>query len=96
MYNFNEYWEIGRSWNLHVPFPEIVSLEPSASSMVGQQITIQGLDLLNDTQVYVSGCLISGPPMLRSALRLSDASYEVRRCFGYRRALHVTLRVRIS
>ena len=76
-YDFSEYRAIGQSWNLDVPFPKIVSLEPSSSSMVGQQVTIQGLDLLNDTQVYVSGCLISGPPVLRSTLRLSDASYEV-------------------
>ncbi len=78
MYNFNEYWEIGRSWNLDVPFPEIVSIEPTSSSMVGQQVTIWGADLWNDTHVYVNGLLMSGPPVLRSVLRVVDASYEVR------------------
>jgi hypothetical protein len=86
--------EIGQSWNEDVPFPEIVSVEPTSSSMIGQQVTILGSKMLNDTQVYVDGLLISGPPGLRCVLHVSGATYEVSclACYRYSGLAHVILR----
>jgi len=76
-YVFGEYRQLGQSWNEDVPFPDIASIEPAAASMVGQQVTISGKSLRNDTDVYVGDLLVSGPPVFRCVLHLDGAAYEV-------------------
>ena len=67
-FSFSESFKLAYGWNEHVEFPHIVKVVPTASSMVGQQMTINGNNFYEESRVYVDSRLISGPPEYRVVL----------------------------
>jgi hypothetical protein len=59
---------VASGWNEDYPYPQVTSITPAVSAMIGEAVTLTGKHLHHETQVCVNGLDVSEKPTFRVSL----------------------------